>query len=42
MKDASESEIEFQVEQLLKFELGFSRIIEKISLSKKPIVGHNM
>jgi hypothetical protein len=26
----------------MKFELGFSRVIEMISKYKKPIIGHNM
>jgi hypothetical protein len=27
---------------LLKFEIGFAKVIKKISDSKKPIIGHNM
>lgn len=35
-------EIDRQVENLLNFELGFSQVMEAISKSKKPIIGHNM
>jgi len=34
--------MEYQIEQLLKFELGFSRVMERIASSKKPVIGHNM
>ena len=41
-KAQQEFEKEFQIEQLLNFELGFSRVMEAIAKSKKPIIGHNM
>jgi len=40
--DANENEIEYQIDQLLKFELGFGRVMKHIAKSKKPIIGHNM
>ena len=42
-KDKNESEeIEIQINNLFRYELGFSRVMEQISKSKKPIIGHNM
>ena len=38
----TKDEIEKQVENLLNFELGFSLVMEAISKSKKPVIGHNM
>jgi hypothetical protein len=32
---------ELEIEQLWKYELGFSQVIQHIAHSKKPVVGHN-
>ena len=32
----------FEAETLMEYELGFSRIIEIMIMSKKPLIGHNM
>ena len=34
--------LDLQASQLLKYEIGFSKVIQKISESKKPFIGHNM
>ena len=31
-----------EAESLLSYEIGFSRVMKRISESKKPLVGHNM
>ena len=34
--------MQFEAETLMEYELGFSRIIEIIINSRKPLIGHNM
>lgn len=38
----TEDQIEEEVELLQKFEIGFSQVIQRISHSKKTVVGHNL
>lgn len=38
----TEDQIDEDVENLLKFEIGFSQVIQRISDSKKIMVGHNL
>jgi hypothetical protein len=40
--NSDEEDLDEEVDQLCRFELGFSMVIQQIILSKKPIVGHNM
>jgi len=37
-----ESQIKHETETLVEYELGFSRVVEIIIKSKKPLIGHNM
>jgi hypothetical protein len=37
-----ESKIKHEVETLYEYELGFSRVIEVMIASKKPLIGHNL
>ena len=37
-----EQQVKHDVETLVEYELGFSRVIELIIKAKKPFIGHNM
>lgn len=37
-----ELQIKHEVDTLVEYELGFSRVIELIIKAKKPMIGHNM
>jgi hypothetical protein len=37
-----ESQIKKEVESLYEYELGFSRVIEVMIATKKPLIGHNL
>jgi len=38
----TEQDIEIQVENMLRYEIGFSAVVRRLSELRKPIVGHNM
>lgn len=37
-----ERQILMEIEALTDYEIGFSKVIEEIIISKRPLVGHNM